>query len=320
MIRGLYTSASGMLALQRRQETLANNLANINTPGYKSDEGIIRSFPEQLLARIRDQEGPTIDGLPNMGGQPAIIGRLHTGVYMPEALANFKQGDIEQTDSPYDVALTDNLPPIEVDGKMVKQTMLYSVARLDDPQQPATADQVRYSRNGQWSISRDGYMVTADGYYVLDSQNRAIRLEGVLDPAGNPINVGQNLKISSEGELTVMTKDPDTNTDINIPLDPNGPVRLGLKVVADPDQLVREGNNLYRWEGQGEPVAVEGNPDFDGYFAVRQGWVERSNVDASQTMTEMLTALRAYEANQRVMTTIDATLDKAVNEIGRVNG
>lgn len=323
MIRGLYTAASGMLALQRRQEALSNNLANINTPGYKQDVGVIRSFPEQLLARINDSNGPTVDGLPAMTGQPVPIGRLHTGVYMSEALPMFTQGDIAQTDNPYDVALTDNLPPVQADGKTVKQTMFFTVAQLTNTDQPATPEQIRYSRNGQWSINDEGFMVTADGYYVLDSQNRAIKVNGIVDSTGNPVSAGQDLKITSTGELQVLVPNPDPNaSDVYEPIgaDINNPVRLGLKVVIDPDQLVREGNNLYRWQGQGQPVDVEENPDFNGFYAIRQGWVERANVNPAQTMTDMMSALRSYEANQRVMTTLDGTLDKAVNEIGRVNG
>lgn len=323
MIRGLYTAASGMLALQRRQETLSNNLANINTPGFKQDVGVIRSFPEQLLSRIRDQEGPTIEGLPNMTGQPVVIGRLHTGVYMPEALPAFTQGDIEQTDNPYDLALTDNLPPVEADGKTVKRTLFFSVAKLNDPTQAAAPEDVRYTRNGQFRVNDAGYLVTADGYHVLDSENRAIQVNGGVDANGNIVHAGQNLKITAAGELYAKAANPDPNAeDVYEPLgqDPANPVRLGLKVVTDPNQLVREGNNVYRWQGQDQPIDVADNPEFNGFYAIRQGWVERSNVDAAQTMTDMMVALRAYEANQRVMSTLDSTLDKAVNEIGRVNG
>ncbi|RNB82066.1 flagellar hook-basal body protein [Brevibacillus fluminis] len=323
MIRGLYTAASGMLAMQRRQEALSNNLANINTPGYKEDAGVIRSFPEQLLARINDQNGPTVDGMPSMTGQPVPIGKLNTGVYMSEALPLFTQGDIAQTDSPYDVALTDNLPTDQVNGKAVKRTMFFSVARIPDTTQPAAADQIRYTRNGSWSIDDRGFMVTPDGYYVLDSENRAIQVNGITDANGNTVSAGQDLKITSTGELQMLVPNPEPNaSDKYEPLgaDPNNPVRLGLRVVTDPNQLVREGNNLYRWEGQNAPVDASTDPTLNGFYAIRQGWVERANVNPAQTMTEMMTALRSYEANQRVLSTLDSTLDKAVNEIGRVNG
>ncbi|MDT3417823.1 flagellar basal-body rod protein FlgG [Brevibacillus aydinogluensis] len=323
MIRGLYTAAAGMLAMQQRQEVLANNLANINTPGYKQDVGVMRAFPEQLIARIRDQEGPNIQGLPVMSGQPAVIGRLHSGVYMSEALPIFRQGDIAETRNPYDVALLDNLQP-DQDGN--ERRLFFSVARLDNPGQAAQPDQIRYTRNGNWSVNADGYLVTSDGYYVLDNQNRAIRVNDPADPANS---AGQQLKIGDDGALYRVDEAG------NALMLPGGSERLGLKVVTNPLQLVREGTNIYRWEGGGQPedlvqalqndrtaraLGQYTDPAVEGRFGLKQGWLERANVDPAQTMTDMMTALRAYEANQRVITTVDGTLEKAANEIGRVNG
>ncbi|MBU8713622.1 MULTISPECIES: flagellar hook-basal body protein [Brevibacillus] len=323
MIRGLYTSASGMLALQNRQDSLANNLANINTPGYKQDVGVMRAFPEQLLSRMRDSEGPDFPGVPTMPGQPAIIGRLNSGVYMSEAIPAFTQGDIEETRNPYDVALLDNLQP-DQDGN--ERRLFYSVARIEDLTQPAQEEDIRYTRNGNWSVNAEGYLVTPDGYYVLDNQNQAIRLNN--DPLTG-VNVGQDLKINQAGELLYrdsVSKDYQVLTNHQ---------RLGLSVVTDPQKLVREGTNIFRYEGDAEVKAIDiaeaedqaalaageyDTPTVAGRYGTQQGWRERSNVDPAQTMTSMMSVLRAYEANQRVITTIDGTLDKAANEIGRVNG
>ncbi|WP_301170386.1 flagellar hook-basal body protein [Brevibacillus nitrificans] len=322
MIRGLYTSASGMLALQNRQESLANNLANVNTPGFKQDMGVMRAFPEQLISRIRDQEGPDIAGYPNLDGQAAVIGRLNSGVYMSEALPLFKQGDITETRNPFDVALLDNLQP-DQDGN--ERRLFYSVAKLEDAAQPAQPEDVRYTRNGNWSVNSDGYLVTADGYYVLDNDRQAIR---VNDPVTG-LNIGQGLKISRLGEL--QYEDPVTKDLVTMPNN----LRLGLSVVTDPLKLVREGTNIFRYEGEGQIEALdeaEANdqaaiaagqytvPTVAGRYGTQQGWIERANVDPMQTITSMMSALRAYEANQRVITTIDGTMEKAANEIGRVNG
>lgn len=323
MIRGLYTSASGMFALQQRQEALANNLANINTPGFKQDVGVMRAFPEQLISRIRDQEGPDVQGMPLMGGQAAVIGRLNSGVYMSEAITMFQQGDIMETRNPYDVALMDNLQP---DDEGNERRLFFSVAQIDPDEldQPAPQDQIRYTRNGNWNVNADGYLVTPEGYYVLDNQNQAIR---VNDPVAQ-VNVGERLQINELGEL--MYEDPDTGV-----LTAMNNQRLGLAVVTNPSQLVREGVGLYRWEGAGQPVAIDvaeaedqaalAAGEYDesriaGRYGTKQGWIERANVDAAQTMTDMMSVLRAYEANQRVLTTIDTTLDKAANDVGRVNG
>ncbi|KQL46565.1 flagellar biosynthesis protein FlgG [Brevibacillus choshinensis] len=314
MIRGLYTSASGMLALQNRQESLANNLANVNTPGFKQDLGVMRAFPEQLISRIRDQEGPDIQGYPNLSGQAAVIGRLNSGVYMSEAMPMFTQGDIAETRNPYDVALMDNLQP-DQDGN--ERRLFYSVARLEDLTQPAQPEDIRYTRNGNWSVNSDGYLVTADGYYVLDAQNQAVRVNNP-DDLLNGVSVGQGLIISKTGDL--QYEDPTTKELVSLPNNQ----RLGLSVITDPMKLVREGTNIFRFEGdipvESLDVAEANDPLIAGRYGTQQGWIERANVDPMQTITSMMSALRAYEANQRVITTIDGTLEKAANEIGRVNG
>ncbi|WP_421958193.1 flagellar basal body protein, partial [Planococcus citreus] len=98
MFRGLYTATSGMMSQNRNQQILTNNLSNSNTPGFKTDEAAIRSFPQQL---IKAQNA----------NQPAPIGRLSTGVYVQEAIPSFLQGPIRETGNATDFALVnDNLP------------------------------------------------------------------------------------------------------------------------------------------------------------------------------------------------------------------
>lgn len=163
-------------------------------------------------------------------------------------------------------------------------------------------------------MNAQGYLVTPDGYYVLDSNNTAIRVNNPADPTGS---AGENLKISETGQL--LMPDPTAADGSMIALIADD-VTLGLKVVTDPNQLVKEGNNIYRWEGQDQPINVADAENVEGFYGVKQGWVERSNVNAAQAMTDMMTVLRAYEANQRVITTLDGTMEKAANEIGRVSG
>ncbi|WP_312109619.1 flagellar hook-basal body protein [Brevibacillus reuszeri] len=338
MIRGLYTSASGMLALQNKHESLANNLANINTPGFKQDLALMRSFPEQLISRVRDNTGPDIPGIPNMGGQAAMIGRLNTGVYMSEALPVFSQGDIEETHNPYDVALMDNIQPDEVGNE---RRLFYSVAPIDDLTQPADDGNIRFTRNGNWSVNAEGYLVTAEGYYVLDNANMAIQVNKNPDDstAAANENAGKNLRIDDKGKLWIEYLE-------NTPGQPTATrleelnATLGLNVIADPSRkLVREGSDRYRLDGQFDVANdvekietalqadidalannVYNDPKVRGRYGVQQGWQERSNVDPAQTITSMMSVLRAYEANQKVITTIDGTLEKAANELGRVNG
>jgi flagellar basal-body rod protein FlgG len=103
--------------------------------------------------------------------------------------------------------------------------------------------------------------------------------------------------------------------------------RLFLGYTEQPERLVKEGNGLLRWVGDGEQlqsvrnVAFLNNPAINpnGYpFHVLQGHVEGSNVDVTQTMTEMMSMFRLYEANQKVLQAYDRSIEKTVNEVGRV--
>lgn len=94
-----------------------------------------------------------------------------------------------------------------------------------------------------------------------------------------------------------------------------GPVQVRADGTVPPDELAtfnlanvtKAGNGLFA-----------GLPNGPGTGSVRSGALEASGVDASRTMVDMIASMRAFEAGQRVITTIDSTLDKAANQVGRV--
>jgi flagellar basal-body rod protein FlgF len=121
MLRGLYSAASGMFSLERKQEALSDNLANAQTPGYKKDDTVLRAFPKLLIQRIQDfnQNGKVpIAGVPQLPGQANPIGELFNGVYAQERIPSFNQGPLVQTDNPLDIAIDDqNIPKQDVNGR-----------------------------------------------------------------------------------------------------------------------------------------------------------------------------------------------------------
>ncbi|MFH5187595.1 flagellar hook-basal body protein [Paenibacillus sp. TAB 01] len=295
MLRGLYTAASGMISQQRKHDIVTNNIANINTPGFKQGDAINRSFPEMLISRIRD-------------GQVDSVGRLNTGVMAEENVSVHTQGDIQETHNPFDFALISN---IQVPGAQFDESGKYVDAngqRINQPQALFTVQnpngEQRYSLNGKFSVDDAGTLITTDGYQVLGADNQPIVLR---DPATQePIT---NFRITNYGQFT----DADGNAIQNAN---NQPVQLLLSRIEDPNQLVREGNGLYRLNEGQEGLARPVNPQ--DQVEVRQGFIERSNVDPAQSMVDMMTAVRAYEANQKVVQFYDKSMDKAVNEVGRV--
>lgn len=279
MFRGFYTVASGMIAQQRRTELLSNNIANANTPGYKADQSTIRSFPEMLLSRIT-KSGPANVENGFEGSSSKQIGAVGTGVYMQETLPDYSQGQITETELPTDVALIDgNLPVNNATGK--PGAIFY---RLQDP----TGGEA-YTRNGNFTLDAAGNLVNAQGYYVLSDQGEKITLQS------------DDFQITADGYITE-----------------NGQrvARLGVSYSANPDTLAKRDTGLfYTSDEQPLPSAYNVN---NVSFSLKQGFIERSNVDAARTMTDMMTAYRAFEANQKILQAYDRSMDKAVNEVGKV--
>lgn len=142
MIRTWYTGASGMNAQQNRLNTISNNLANVNTAGYKRDVTCSKSFPELLLRRMN------MDGVYETpfgsAEHPAVIGKVGLGVETNENYTDFSQGSFRETSTNTDVALNGK-------GFFTVQT----------PQGE------RYTRDGNFIVGKEGILESKDGFPVL---------------------------------------------------------------------------------------------------------------------------------------------------------
>jgi flagellar basal-body rod protein FlgF len=253
MFKGLSIAASGMLAEMDKQTLIANNLANVDTTGYKKDVVASQSFPSLLMYMV---EGGSGSGYELENRQP--IGLLGTGVEVAEATIDLGQGPLKQTENELDFALMG-------DGFFVL----------------STPGGERYTRNGSFTLDAQGQLVSQQGYPVL-GQGGAIRIGGgevQVDGSGNILVDGQRVNA------------------------------FKLVAFAQPEDLQKVGQNLFAASGAGS-AAID--------VQVKQGYLESSNVNAVQEMVEMIAALRAYEANQRIVRSEDQMLDKAVNEVGRL--
>ncbi|MGC7870311.1 flagellar hook-basal body protein [Desulfosporosinus sp. SYSU MS00001] len=248
MIRGLYTSALGMLATQTQSEVIGDNIANVRTPGYKEELASNRAFDSILTDRIDSG---------NMGSEVTPIGSMVTGVSVDRGSVSNVQGAPQKTDLKTDLALTSP-------GYFVVQT----------PQGE------RYTRNGHFQLNANGMLKTPDGYAVQGEN-------GAIGP------LSSDFSVTADG--TVMD---------------NGQVVDRLRVVDIPETaLTREGQSLY---SSSQPVQGSAKPQ------VLQGSIEASNVDLSGQMVQMMTVMKAYEANQKVIQTQDEMLGKAVNDVGKI--
>jgi len=148
----------------------------------------------------------------------------------------------------------------------------------------------RYTRNGNFAIDTEGFLTTNNGLYVLDENNDRIQLET------------RSFRMEQDG--TIMEGNVVNS-------------RLGVALANNANDLIRDGSGLYR-ASEGQALQNAANVPGASY-RLMQGHIERSNVDTAQTMSEMTAAYRAFEANQKVIQAYDMSMQKASNEIGRIN-
>jgi flagellar basal-body rod protein FlgG len=248
MLRSFYAAGTGMLTQRDRMEVLTNNLTNADTAGYKSDSMVLSSFKSMMIDRLND---------PSPGGSNSV-GPLGGGAHINRVITAFEQGNLEETGRSLDFAL-------EGPGFFV----------LSAPEGE------RYTRDGSFSVSGDGYLLSSSGMYVQGSNGR--------------IYVGgDDFSVDEQGGVYVQDKLTD---------------RIRIVSFEDPSVLRKDENNMYE-TGQ--------RPAADTTTKVAQGRLEGSNVDVSGELANMMSVSRAYDTNQRVLRMIDGTLDKTVNEVGRI--
>lgn len=234
MIKGIYTAARSLHEKMKSIEVIANNLANINTTGFK------REVP---FAEVLNKEGK------------AIV----------KQFTDFKQGEITDTANPLDFAISGK-------GFFTIQTQ----------------NGIEYTRNGNFTVSDEGFIVTQNGDKVLGNHG--------------PIAIGDYLL--------------DKNDSINV--SKNGEIKVGNMVVDSlqiviPDQL----SQTYNTGNSGFVGGGEFNVASPDQFQVLQGSIEGSNVNPITEMQDMIQINSSYESATKIMNSLDRSLEQA-NEIGKV--
>ena len=242
----LRTAATGMMAQQLRTEVISNNLANVNTTGFKRS----RAHFEDLL--YQTVQGSGVVGMQDAETLPAVqIGR---GVRLSAVQRLHTQGTLEQTNRSLDIA-------IEGDG-------FFQVALPDGS--------IGYTRDGSFSVSDEGVVVTQSGYTVIP---------GIDIPTD-----AATITISKTGVVSVDTPMGDSE-EIG---------RIELARFSNPSGLLAVGENLMK-ETPASGRAILGFPGEEGIGRLLQGHLESSNVEIVQEMVDMITSLRAYEINSKAI-------------------
>ena len=263
MVKGLYIAYTGMIHEQNRMDIMSNNIANADTTGFKKEGSTSQAFTDVLAVKIKDV---------TEGGSPRNVrteGLMQPGVKIGENYVDHSQGSFRETGNTFDLALSDRgFFQIEFTNK-------------------AGVTSTKYTRDGNFTLNKEGDLVNQNGDYVLSSNGSHIRL------------------------------DPLKQTTI----DKQGQIRQGENVVAtigvtdfeDYDYLKRYGENYFETIDGATEVRPQNTDVYSGYL-------EMANMSVVTEMVNMITISRQYEANQKMIQTFDTTLDTAVNQLGKVNG
>ena len=259
MIRGFYNSVSGLITLQNEEEVITNNISNMNNNGYKKRLLTKQSFDDVMISNRQ-----------KLSGNKYVrnnIGTMALGVKTSDVETIFTQGSFKSTDNQTDFA---------IDGRG------FFVARNVNGQDV-------YTRDGNFKVNQQGYLITNDGCEVMGINNTTGTREHIY--------VG-NMNFSLDG---------DNN--------------INIEGVGLTHQLmtVDFNNEDYKTlEPLGDNYVTTANPIYNTRVNVEQNVLESSNVDATDEMIKLMQVKREFETNQKFVKMEDETVQKAASELGKV--
>jgi flagellar hook protein FlgE len=292
----MYAAISGLDANQTTLNAVANNLANVNTIGYKSSRV---TFAESLNQLVHSAAGATPG---NGGSNPEQIG---LGVRVNSTDNEMTQGSFQTTNNPLDVA-------IEGEG------FLRAGSGTPPAKAPFTSGlptNVNYTRAGDLTTDPNGFLITQSGLYVVGREAVATVTEAgttyapgkaetyIVVPPGSA-----NVAIGEDGSVSYTDENPASATYQKHVV----AGYLTLAKFSNRAGLERVGGSLWA-ETANSGVPIVGIPSNEGFGPTVGGQLEMSNVDLASEMTSMVTAERGYQANARVITTADEMMSTVVN-------
>jgi flagellar basal-body rod protein FlgG len=270
----LYISSGALQAYQQKIDTTANNIANVNTTGFKRKD---QSFSEILASQLNNQ-----------GRTDQEVGRLtpnglRVGYGTRTGLAQLvmEQGQVTQTGNPFDLM---------IQGKGFFQ--------VGYPSQTAGApDEVKYTRDGNFHLSpspnKQGsyHLVNANGGYLLDQSGQPIELDNQYE-----------VSIQSNGQIHLKNKDGKGTPFVSTQ-------QVAIVDIPNPHILKNAGGNEYAID---TTVLPEGSSAADyvdmmnsDEVQMLSGYLEGSNVDLTKEMTDLMTSQRSFQMNSRAVSYAD---------------
>jgi len=266
---------SGVSALEQFQQSLnviANNIANVNTVGFKSAS---MSFADTLSQTL--------------GTNATSSTQIGTGVMTAGITNNFTAGSITSTGVQTDMAINGNGFFLVTDA----------------------SGNPYVTQDGEFTLDSNSNLVTSAGQYVQGYSDAGLSTVGniKIDNTGAPngdTSPMQSYSIGSDGKISVLLADGTSFT--------RG--QILLQNIANPEQLIKVGGNLYTGLAAASPAATVPAPvapRSSGMGSLVTGSLEMSNVDLAAQLSSLITTQSAYQANSKVITTSDNILQTLVN-------
>ena len=273
ILRGFESASNGMMALMDQLDNTASNLANVNTTGYKKSALTFKNVMDSAVYQVGNE---LIKG--ESAGNTRYIGSLSMGSETMKLSYDFTQGGLAKTGVPYDFAL-------QGDG-------FFKLMDRDG--------NISYTRNGSFCRNSQSYLTTKEGEYVLDTNNRPIRLIND-DMEGMENRAEFKILVTEQGNIEAY--DGTNRMQLGT---------FGIYNFSNKDNLISIGESKFALRTPDEELMTPSTK-----FTIQQGMLEMSNSNVVNEMLNTINTTRNYESLSRVVTTNSELLDSAIS-LGRI--
>jgi flagellar hook protein FlgE len=282
MLRSLNTGISGLRFQQDKLDVIGNNIANVNTVGFRASRAQAADVFSQRLSQY------------SMNSSASEVG---SGVALAKVSSSSAQGTIDSTGQPYDMA---------IDGGgffIVRDTSNNSLFA---------------TRAGDFRADKDGFLTTVDGFRVQGeipgapgvSSDIKITLSPTT-PALPADTEATSWRIEANGDVKLTLR----STLVPPPAVSPEPLKIAqiqVQTFRDMNALTKVGNNRFGNLGEAGPVGL-GTPGQAGRGQIRWQSLEQANVDLATQFTDLMITQRGYQASAKIITTSDDILQELIN-------
>jgi flagellar hook protein FlgE len=271
---------SGLKNFQEEMDVIGNNIANVNTTGFKSAR---TDFADAFSNTLRSSSA----GDASSSGTAAM--QVGLGVSTSSIKNQYTQGAIVGTENESDLAVSGN-------G--------YFVVR------DTSSNAEFVTRSGDFRVDNNGYLITNNGQRVQGYSDAGLTATGdiKIDLTGMPA--------TSDPTASMVSYSIDETGKVNVNLSDGTSFVRGqilLQNFQDPNALIKEGGNLYSGQNAAGPLAAPSVAGTNGLGKIESKSLELSNVDLANEFANLITTQRAFQANAKIITTSDEMLQDLVN-------